>query len=80
MTVTAGSMAGRTELDETDLVEVHDRWRAANYLAVGQIYYASELFREKQIRSVTANTRADGEEFLRLDTTGLPSSVSPLHV
>lgn len=28
--------------------------------------YASELFRERQLRSVTANTRADGEEFLRL--------------
>ena len=28
--------------------------------------YARELFREKQLRSVTANTRADGEEFLRL--------------
>ena len=28
--------------------------------------YADELFREKNIRSVTANTRADGEEFLRL--------------
>jgi propanol-preferring alcohol dehydrogenase len=28
--------------------------------------YAGELFREKQLRSVTANTRADGEEFLRL--------------
>ena len=27
---------------------------------------ADELFREKQLRSVTANTRADGEEFLRL--------------
>ena len=28
--------------------------------------YSSELFRERQLRSVTANTRADGEEFLRL--------------
>lgn len=28
--------------------------------------YQDELFREKQLRSVTANTRADGEEFLRL--------------
>jgi alcohol dehydrogenase, propanol-preferring len=33
---------------------------------VPRISYAEELFREKQIRSVTANTRADGEEFLRL--------------
>jgi propanol-preferring alcohol dehydrogenase len=31
--------------------------------------YAAELFREKQLRSVTANTRADGEEFLRLAAT-----------
>ena len=28
--------------------------------------YESELFHERQLRSVTANTRADGEEFLRL--------------
>ena len=43
-------------------------------LAVAGIYltdvpalnYARELFREKQLRSVTANTRADGDEFLRL--------------
>jgi alcohol dehydrogenase, propanol-preferring len=28
--------------------------------------YARELFQEKQLRSVTANTRQDGEEFLRL--------------
>lgn len=28
--------------------------------------YAAELFQERQLRSVTANTRADGEEFLRL--------------
>jgi propanol-preferring alcohol dehydrogenase len=33
---------------------------------IPRIDYASELFREKQVRSVTANTRADGEEFLRL--------------
>ena len=31
-----------------------------------RLNYATELFREKQLRSVTANTRADGEEFLRL--------------
>lgn len=30
------------------------------------IHYDAELFQEKQLRSVTANTRADGEEFLRL--------------
>ena len=33
---------------------------------VPSLNYATELFREKQLRSVTANTRADGEEFLRL--------------
>jgi propanol-preferring alcohol dehydrogenase len=33
---------------------------------VPALNYARELFREKQLRSVTANTRADGEEFLRL--------------
>ncbi len=33
---------------------------------VPPLEYAAELFREKQLRSVTANTRADGEEFLRL--------------
>jgi alcohol dehydrogenase, propanol-preferring len=33
---------------------------------VPRLNYAAELFREKQLRSVTANTRADGEEFLRL--------------
>jgi len=30
------------------------------------LHYDTDLFREKQVRSVTANTRADGEEFLRL--------------
>jgi propanol-preferring alcohol dehydrogenase len=33
---------------------------------VPRLVYADELFREKQVRSVTANTRADGDEFLRL--------------
>ncbi len=33
---------------------------------VPRLVYADELFREKQLCSVTANTRADGEEFLRL--------------
>ena len=28
--------------------------------------YATDLFHERQLRSVTANTRADGEEFLRI--------------
>lgn len=33
---------------------------------VPALSYRAELFGEKQLRSVTANTRADGEEFLRL--------------
>ncbi len=33
---------------------------------VPTLVYERELFYEKEIRSVTANTRADGEEFLRL--------------
>jgi alcohol dehydrogenase, propanol-preferring len=33
---------------------------------IPRIDYDAELFRERQLRSVTANTRADGEEFLRL--------------
>jgi propanol-preferring alcohol dehydrogenase len=33
---------------------------------VPRLNYAAELFGEKQLRSVTANTRADGAEFLRL--------------
>lgn len=42
---------------------------AGIYLSdVPRLDYAAELFREKQLRSVTANTRADGEEFLRLAT------------
>ncbi|MGQ0483190.1 MAG: zinc-dependent alcohol dehydrogenase family protein [Pseudonocardia sp.] len=41
------------------------------------LVYAEELFREKQLRSVTANTRADGEEFLRLaGTLGVRPRVS----
>ena len=30
------------------------------------LHYGRELFQERQLRSVTANTRADGEEFLRI--------------
>jgi propanol-preferring alcohol dehydrogenase len=33
---------------------------------VPRLRYADHLFSERQVRSVTANTRADGEEFLRL--------------
>jgi propanol-preferring alcohol dehydrogenase len=32
---------------------------------VPPLHYQEELFLEKEVRSVTANTRADGEEFLR---------------
>jgi propanol-preferring alcohol dehydrogenase len=45
---------------------------------VPRLNYADELFREKQLRSVTANTRADGEEFLRLAATlGVRPTVDP---
>jgi len=30
------------------------------------LHYATDLFEERQLRSVTANTRADGEEFFRI--------------
>jgi propanol-preferring alcohol dehydrogenase len=33
---------------------------------IPKIDYAAELFQERRLRSVTANTRRDGEEFLRL--------------
>jgi alcohol dehydrogenase, propanol-preferring len=47
--------------------------------------YADELFEERRLRSVTANTRSDGEEFLRLaerfgiraTTTAYPMSDAP---
>ncbi|GAA4677809.1 zinc-binding alcohol dehydrogenase family protein [Pseudonocardia yuanmonensis] len=40
--------------------------------------YERELFRERQLRSVTANTRADGEEFLRLAAAlGIRPTVDP---
>ncbi|QNK80249.1 zinc-dependent alcohol dehydrogenase family protein [Nakamurella sp. PAMC28650] len=34
--------------------------------AIPPLDYAGELFRERRLRSVTANTRRDGEEFLQL--------------
>jgi propanol-preferring alcohol dehydrogenase len=55
-------------------------------LAVAGIYlsdipalnYDRELFQERRLRSVTANTRADGEEFLRLaDRLGLTVTTTP---
>ena len=33
---------------------------------VPPLHYATDLFEERQVRSVTANTRADGEQFLAL--------------
>jgi alcohol dehydrogenase, propanol-preferring len=40
---------------------------AGIYLSdIPEINYAEELFQERQVRSVTANTRRDGEEFLTL--------------
>ena len=33
---------------------------------VPRLVYTDELFQERRLRSVTANTRADGEAFLRL--------------
>ena len=47
--------------------------------------YADELFLERRLRSVTANTRQDGEEFLRLatrfgiraTTVGYPMAAAP---
>lgn len=40
---------------------------AGIYLSdIPPLHYASELFQERQLRSVTANTRADGEEFFRI--------------
>jgi alcohol dehydrogenase, propanol-preferring len=52
---------------------------AGIYLSdIPRLVYAEELFREKQLRSVTANTRADGEEFLRLAVAlGVRPTVSP---
>jgi len=49
------------------------------------LHYETELFHERQLRSVTANTRADGEEFLRLaarfgiraTTTAYPMTEAP---
>jgi propanol-preferring alcohol dehydrogenase len=45
---------------------------------VPSLVYERELFREKQLRSVTANTRADGEAFLRLAARfGVRSTTTP---
>lgn len=43
---------------------------AGIYLSdVPRLHYESDLFYEKSLRSVTANTRADGEEFLSIAAT-----------
>jgi alcohol dehydrogenase, propanol-preferring len=43
---------------------------------VPPLHYQEELFLEKELRSVTANTRADGEVFLRLaDVLGVRATV-----
>jgi alcohol dehydrogenase, propanol-preferring len=45
---------------------------------VPPLNYARELFEEREVRSVTANTRADGEEFLRLAAAlGVRPTVDP---
>jgi alcohol dehydrogenase, propanol-preferring len=42
------------------------------------LHYQSELFEERQVRSVTANTRIDGEEFLALAADiGIQPTVTP---
>jgi propanol-preferring alcohol dehydrogenase len=45
---------------------------------VPNLNYERELFNEREVRSVTANTRADGEEFLRLAAAlGIRATVDP---
>jgi propanol-preferring alcohol dehydrogenase len=45
---------------------------------IPRLDYQAELFRERQLRSVTANTRADGENFLRLAAAlGVRPRVTP---
>ena len=45
---------------------------------VPALTYADELFQERQLRSVTANTRADGEQFLRLAARfGIRATTTP---
>ncbi|MEP9394158.1 MULTISPECIES: zinc-binding alcohol dehydrogenase family protein [Gordonia] len=45
---------------------------------IPKLNYERELFYEKEIRSVTANTRADGHEFLRLVTEyGITATTHP---
>jgi propanol-preferring alcohol dehydrogenase len=45
---------------------------------VPSLDYQADLFQERQLRSVTSNTRADGQEFLRLaDRLNLKVTVTP---
>jgi len=45
---------------------------------VPPLHYQEHLFLERQVRSVTANTRGDGEEFLRLATRlGVVATIAP---
>ena len=46
--------------------EARWRWRASISATSRTLDYQRHLFRERTLTSVTANTRADGEEFLRL--------------
>lgn len=52
---------------------------AGIYLSdIPKLVYEDELFFERELRSVTANTRADGEEFLRLaDRLGVTATTTP---
>jgi alcohol dehydrogenase, propanol-preferring len=46
--------------------------------AIPGLDYAAELFEERRLRSVTANTRRDGEEFLRLaERLGVTATTVP---
>jgi len=49
-------------MDRGATLAVADIWLSA----IPGLDYAAELFEERRLRSVTANTRRDGEEFLRL--------------
>ena len=54
--------AAMTALDRGGILAI-----AGIYLSrISQLDYERDLFYEKELRSVTANTRADGEEFLRI--------------
>ena len=61
-------------------------WTAGGTLAIAGIHlsdipslrYAEHLFQERQVRSVTANTRRDGEEFLAIAArSGCPVTTVP---